>query len=181
MQICRRIHSRFSSATEPSPNPGTLTAPSTLQKCGYRILLETCESFWQHFVVGFNTPTETNVCRLDFNPKPLFFFFFSFFCNQNRNPVVFFLCLLSAVSRRDILPSGRSVLCLQGVSERQNEDRSTAQSSSSSSTNSPATSIEHHHLTADGSVSNHQRESLIQYSPEHGLFCASHSYHIVLK
>ncbi|XP_072251885.1 death ligand signal enhancer isoform X2 [Leuresthes tenuis] len=113
MQICRRIHSRFSSATEPSPNPGTLTAPSTLQKCGYRILLET-------------------------------------------------------LSRRDILPSGRSVLCLQGVSERQNEDQPSAQSSSSSSsTNSPATSIEQHHLTADSSVSNHQQESLLQYSPEH--------------
>ncbi|XP_041846770.1 death ligand signal enhancer [Melanotaenia boesemani] len=40
MQICRRIHSRFSSGTEPSPNPGTLTAPLSLQKCGYRILLE---------------------------------------------------------------------------------------------------------------------------------------------
>ncbi|KAM4554880.1 death ligand signal enhancer isoform 2-T2 [Odontesthes bonariensis] len=114
MQICRRIHSKFSSATEPSPNPGALTAPSTLQKCSYRILLET-------------------------------------------------------LSRRDILPRG-SVLCLQGVSDRQNEDQSSAQSSSSSSsssTNSPATSIEQHHLTADSSISNHQRESLIQYSPEH--------------
>lgn len=40
MQICRRIHSRFSAGTEPSPSPGTLTAPSSLQKCGYRILLE---------------------------------------------------------------------------------------------------------------------------------------------
>ncbi|XP_038152480.1 death ligand signal enhancer [Cyprinodon tularosa] len=40
MQICRRIHSKFSSGTEPSPSPGTVTAPSSLQKCGYRILLE---------------------------------------------------------------------------------------------------------------------------------------------
>lgn len=43
MQICRRIHSQFSSTSEPSPNPGALTAPSTLHKCGYRILLENCE------------------------------------------------------------------------------------------------------------------------------------------
>ncbi|CAN9514975.1 unnamed protein product [Ophioblennius macclurei] len=35
MQICRRIHSQFSSGPEPS-----LTVPSSLQKCGYRILLE---------------------------------------------------------------------------------------------------------------------------------------------
>ncbi|XP_037318237.2 death ligand signal enhancer isoform X2 [Pungitius pungitius] len=40
MQICRRIHSQFSSTSEPSPNPGALTAPSTLHMCGYRILLE---------------------------------------------------------------------------------------------------------------------------------------------
>uniref|UniRef100_A0A1A7Y209 KIAA0141 n=1 Tax=Iconisemion striatum TaxID=60296 RepID=A0A1A7Y209_9TELE len=41
MQVCRRIHSKFSSGTEPSPNSGTLTSPSVVQKCGYRILLET--------------------------------------------------------------------------------------------------------------------------------------------
>ncbi|CAJ1058503.1 death ligand signal enhancer isoform X2 [Xyrichtys novacula] len=41
MQICRRIHSQFSSSTELSPTPGPLTAPSNLHKCGYRILLET--------------------------------------------------------------------------------------------------------------------------------------------
>ncbi|XP_034740051.1 death ligand signal enhancer isoform X2 [Etheostoma cragini] len=40
MQICRKIHSQFSSSTEPNPIPGALTAPSTLHKCGYRILLE---------------------------------------------------------------------------------------------------------------------------------------------
>ncbi|XP_071314105.1 death ligand signal enhancer isoform X2 [Trachinotus anak] len=40
MQICRRIHSQFSSGTEPSPIPGSLKATSLLQKCGYRILLE---------------------------------------------------------------------------------------------------------------------------------------------
>ncbi|KAF3838295.1 hypothetical protein F7725_010063 [Dissostichus mawsoni] len=40
MQVCKRIHSQFSSNTEQSPIPGALTAPSTLHKCGYRILLE---------------------------------------------------------------------------------------------------------------------------------------------
>ncbi|KAF7668019.1 hypothetical protein LDENG_00036980 [Lucifuga dentata] len=42
MQICKRIHSQFSSSTEPSPspNPGALATSSTLQKCGYQILLE---------------------------------------------------------------------------------------------------------------------------------------------
>ncbi|KAM9357474.1 death ligand signal enhancer isoform 2-T2 [Symphorus nematophorus] len=40
VQICRRIHFQFSSGSEQSPIPGTLTAPSTLNKCGYRILLE---------------------------------------------------------------------------------------------------------------------------------------------
>ncbi|XP_071389662.1 death ligand signal enhancer [Centroberyx affinis] len=43
MQLCRRIHSQFSSGNEPgpSPTPGPLAASSTLHKCGYRILLET--------------------------------------------------------------------------------------------------------------------------------------------
>ncbi|XP_062250096.1 death ligand signal enhancer [Platichthys flesus] len=40
VQFCRRIHSKFSPGTEPSPAPGALTAPSSLNKCGYRILLE---------------------------------------------------------------------------------------------------------------------------------------------
>lgn len=48
MQICRRIHSQFSSGTEPSPTPGALTAPGSLQKCGYRIFLEICESMRHH-------------------------------------------------------------------------------------------------------------------------------------
>lgn len=43
MQICKRIHSRFSSGAEPSLTPGALTQ-STLRKCGYRILLEICKS-----------------------------------------------------------------------------------------------------------------------------------------
>ncbi|MEQ2295300.1 hypothetical protein AMECASPLE_012655 [Ameca splendens] len=81
MQICRRIHSRFSSGTEPSPSPGTLTAPSSLQKSGYHILLE-------------------------------------------------------ILSRRDVLPRGRNVLCLQAVPERQNHDQPPSQSSSSDATES---------------------------------------------
>lgn len=40
MQIGRRIHSQFSSSSEPSPPAGAPTAPPGLQKCGYRILLE---------------------------------------------------------------------------------------------------------------------------------------------
>ncbi|XP_029020348.1 death ligand signal enhancer isoform X2 [Betta splendens] len=39
MQVCKRIHSRFSSA-EASSTAGALTAPTSLHKCGYRILLE---------------------------------------------------------------------------------------------------------------------------------------------
>ncbi|KAM4586926.1 death ligand signal enhancer [Fundulus diaphanus] len=91
MQICRRVHSRFSSGSEPSPSPGTLTAPSSLQKCGYRILLE-------------------------------------------------------ILSRRDVLPRGRNVLCLQAVPERENQDQSPCQSSSSEAT--------------DSSISGHQEELL---------------------
>nr|XP_040028467.1 death ligand signal enhancer isoform X1 [Gasterosteus aculeatus aculeatus] len=76
MQICRRIHSQFSSTSEPSPNPGALTAPSTLHKCGYRILLEN-------------------------------------------------------LSRRDVVPGGRRVLCLQEGPEMQNQDPVQSRSSSS--------------------------------------------------
>ncbi|XP_008418448.1 death ligand signal enhancer isoform X1 [Poecilia reticulata] len=93
MQICRRIHSRFSSGSEPSPSAGTLTAPPSLQKCGYRVLLEI------------------------------------------------------SVSRRDVLPRGRNVLCLQAVPEGQNQDQSPSQSSNSSE-------------TTDSSLSDHQEELL---------------------
>ncbi|XP_068181627.1 death ligand signal enhancer isoform X2 [Antennarius striatus] len=41
MQICRRIHSQLSSGTESNPINGSLSAGSTLYKCGYRILLDT--------------------------------------------------------------------------------------------------------------------------------------------
>ncbi|XP_039974942.1 death ligand signal enhancer isoform X2 [Xiphias gladius] len=119
MQICRRIHSQFSSSTEPSPTPGALRAPSSLHKCGYRILLE-------------------------------------------------------ILSRRDVLPRGRSVLCLQGVPERQNQEQTAAQSSSSSSSSSNSRSSttgdtslhsSSEHLTADSFISDHQRALLNQDSP----------------
>lgn len=77
MQVCKRIHSQFSSGPEPRPTTGALTETPRLRKCGYRILLE-------------------------------------------------------ILSRRDVLPRGRSVLCLQGVPEAQTQDVSLNQSSSSS-------------------------------------------------
>ncbi|XP_059202214.1 death ligand signal enhancer [Centropristis striata] len=108
MQICRRIHSQFSSSTEPSQIPGSLTASSTLHKCGYRILLE-------------------------------------------------------ILSRRDVLPRGRSVLCLQEVPEKQNQDQSTAQSSSCSS--GVASLHSSSEEQADCSISDQQRAPLNQNSP----------------
>ncbi|XP_037636783.1 LOW QUALITY PROTEIN: death ligand signal enhancer [Sebastes umbrosus] len=123
MQICKRIHSQFSSSTEPSPIPEALTAHSTLHKCGYRILLE-------------------------------------------------------ILSRRDVLPRGRSVLCLQGVPYRQDQDQ--AQSSSSSSSSGDASlhsssSSEQDHVTADCSISDQQRALLSQDPPipEESLLSAS--------
>ncbi|KAM8733786.1 death ligand signal enhancer [Acanthopagrus schlegelii] len=127
MQICRRIHSRFSSGTEPSPITGALIAPLTLHKCGYRILLQ-------------------------------------------------------ILSQRDVLPRGSSVLCLQEVPERQNEDVSLAQSSGSGSSSRSSTvgtslhsSTEQDHLTADSSDSDQQRAVLDQESPipEESLLSAS--------
>uniref|UniRef100_A0A3B4WE16 DAP3 binding cell death enhancer 1 n=1 Tax=Seriola lalandi dorsalis TaxID=1841481 RepID=A0A3B4WE16_SERLL len=101
MQICKRIRSKFSSGTEPSPTPGSLTAPSLLHKCGYHILLEN-------------------------------------------------------LSRHDVLPRGRTVLCLQGVPERQNHDQT-------------ASSQHSEHLNTDSSISDHQRALLNQDSPIPGL------------
>ncbi|KAM4732634.1 death ligand signal enhancer [Anableps anableps] len=97
MQICRRIHSMFSSGSEPNPSTGTLTAPSSLQKCGYRILLET-------------------------------------------------------LSRRDVLPRGRNVLCLQAVPERQNQDQSSSQSSNSSETTDSSLSVHQEELLGKASL-----------------------------
>ncbi|KAM8909779.1 death ligand signal enhancer [Spinachia spinachia] len=85
MQICRRIHSQFSTTSEPSLNPGALTAPSTLHKCGYRILLDN-------------------------------------------------------LSRRDVLPGGRRVMCLQEGQEIQNQDRVQSRSGSSGDSSLQGTS-----------------------------------------
>ncbi|KAM9377373.1 death ligand signal enhancer isoform 2-T2 [Pholidichthys leucotaenia] len=114
MQICRRIHSQFSSGAEPGPVPGAITAPSSVKTCGYRIILQ-------------------------------------------------------ILSRNDVLPR-RSVLCLQGVSERHNQDQSQTQSSSSSS--SPHGSRSPDHVTADSSISDHQRD-LLSFDEE-PLLSASH-------
>ncbi|XP_068442864.1 death ligand signal enhancer isoform X2 [Clinocottus analis] len=119
MQICRRIHSQFSSSSEPSAIPGALTAPSTLPKCGYRILLE-------------------------------------------------------ILSRRDVLPRGRSVFCLQEAPERQTQDQ-VQSSSSSSSDASLHSSSDPAHLTADCSISDQQR-ALLNHKPtipEESLLSAS--------
>ncbi|XP_070818065.1 death ligand signal enhancer [Chaetodon trifascialis] len=124
MQMCRRIHSQLSSGTEPSLFPGGLTTTSTLQKCGYRVLLD-------------------------------------------------------ILSKRDVLPRGRSVLCLQGVPESQNEDQCPAQGSSSSSSSWGGASLhsitEQDHLTAGCSSSDQQRVLPNQDSsvPEESLLSAS--------
>ncbi|XP_056147655.1 death ligand signal enhancer [Lampris incognitus] len=118
MQICRRIHSQFSSAGEPSSSqsPGHLATSSVLQKCGYRTLLE-------------------------------------------------------ILSRRDVLPRGRTVVCLQGVPEQQTQAQShDVNNSSSSSSNSNSDSGHQHssetdNLTADSSFSNHQGSDPSQDSP----------------
>ncbi|XP_076021118.1 death ligand signal enhancer [Genypterus blacodes] len=115
MQICRKIHSQFSSSTE--PNPGALATPSTLHKCGYRILLK-------------------------------------------------------ILSRRDVLPRGRTVLCLQ----EPNQAQSSGQSSSSSSSRGdagPDSSSEQDHLIAAGSVTDHQTAELRQEFPEESSLYAS--------
>lgn len=104
MQVCRRIHSQFSSGSEPRPTAGSLTGPSRLRKCGYRILLEN-------------------------------------------------------LSRQNVLPRGRSVLCLQGVPEIQTPDQSLNQSSSGSGT-SHHSDIEEDHLSSCLSISDHQRALL---------------------
>lgn len=95
MQVCRRIHSQFSSGPDPRPTAGALTDSPILHKCGYRILLE-------------------------------------------------------ILLRRDVLPRGRSVWCLQGVPEAQTQDVSLDQSSSSSEATqsredqSPESPVLHH-------------------------------------
>lgn len=82
--------------------------------------------------------------------------------------------LLYAVSRRDVLPRGRSVLCLQGMTGSQNPDHSSTQSSS----NSPV-STGQQFLTADSSTSDHQGE--LEHSPEIGLFSIRFIYKCLKK
>lgn len=104
MQVCRRIHSQFSSGSEPRPTAGALTKTSSLHKCGYRTLLE-------------------------------------------------------ILSRHDVLPRGRSVLCLQGVPENKTQDRSLNQSSSSSEVSQ---SSEEDQASSGSSINDHQR-TLLDY------------------
>lgn len=40
MQLCRRIHSQFSSVGEQNPGPTRLREPGLIQKCSYRVLLD---------------------------------------------------------------------------------------------------------------------------------------------
>ncbi|XP_076595912.1 death ligand signal enhancer isoform X2 [Chaetodon auriga] len=95
--------------------------------------------------------------------------------------------LLELLSKRDVLPRGRSVLCLQGVPESQNEGQCPAQGSSSSSSSSSGgggssswggaslhSIAEQDHLTAGCSSSDQQRVLLNQDSsiPEESLLSA---------
>uniref|UniRef100_A0A8C8IZP2 Death ligand signal enhancer n=1 Tax=Oncorhynchus tshawytscha TaxID=74940 RepID=A0A8C8IZP2_ONCTS len=107
MQICRRIHSQFSgSDPNQNPNTGCLAIQGTLQKCGYRVLLE-------------------------------------------------------RISRRDVLPRGRSVYCLpqrqsqQVPSQPQSQEHSCPRSSYSS-----PYQFHEDHLTADSHLSDHKRATL---------------------
>lgn len=102
VQVCRRIHSQFSSGPEHRPTSGSLTEPSRLRKCSYRILLE-------------------------------------------------------ILSRRDVLPRGSSVLCLQGVSEKQTQNITLNQNSSSSEASQ---SSEEDQRTTESPAHDHQRAVL---------------------
>ncbi|KAM3613383.1 uncharacterized protein V6R79_025147 [Siganus canaliculatus] len=68
--------------------------------------------------------------------------------------------LLEILSKRDVLPRGRSVLCLEGVEESLSRDQSAAQSSSSpdsTSLHSSSSSSEQSHVTSDCAASDQQR------------------------
>lgn len=80
------------------------------------------------------------------------------------------LSLGYTVSRRDVLPRSRTVLCLQGVPERQTCDQTVAQDSSSSPDDASLHSSSEH-LSADSSASDHQRAFLHQDSPKPGMSC----------
>uniref|UniRef100_A0A8C7CXC5 DAP3-binding cell death enhancer 1-like n=1 Tax=Oncorhynchus kisutch TaxID=8019 RepID=A0A8C7CXC5_ONCKI len=112
MQICRRIHSQFSgSDPNQNPNTGCLAVQGTLQKCGYRVLLE-------------------------------------------------------RISRRDVLPRGRSVHCLpqrqsqQVLSQQVPRQPQSQEHSSPRSSYSSPDQFHEDHLTADSHFSDHKRATL---------------------
>ncbi|KAJ0050212.1 hypothetical protein NL108_014065, partial [Boleophthalmus pectinirostris] len=107
MQVCRRIHSQFSSGSEPRPATGGRNEPSSLRKCGYRILLE-------------------------------------------------------ILSRRDVLPKGRNVWCLEGVPEKRTQDQSSTSISSSEA--SQLSEIQEDQLSSGSPFPDHQR-AFLDYDP----------------
>ncbi|KAJ0002462.1 hypothetical protein NQD34_007611 [Periophthalmus magnuspinnatus] len=120
MQVCRRIHSQFS-GSEPHSITGGQTEPSSLRKCGYRILLE-------------------------------------------------------ILSRRDVLPRGRSVLCLEGVPDTRTQDLAINQSSNSGSSSSEASQLSdilEDQLSSGSPFPDHQRALIDCDSSSFGLFISS--------
>lgn len=107
MQFCRRIHSRLSSGTEPSPIPGVQTAPSTLHKCGYRILLQICESLLQYC-------NETRV------PLMLHLHHLDYLILCDRYPDVVLLCLsvLQYLNVMSCPEEGVCCVCRRGQTDR---------------------------------------------------------------
>ncbi|XP_072295731.1 death ligand signal enhancer [Eucyclogobius newberryi] len=83
--------------------------------------------------------------------------------------------LLESLSRRDILPRGRSVLCLKGVPETQTQDLSINQSSSSNSEASELSDAQEDLFSSGSPIPDHQR-TLLDYdlsSFEDSLFSSS--------
>ncbi|XP_036826079.1 DAP3-binding cell death enhancer 1 isoform X3 [Oncorhynchus mykiss] len=112
MQICRRIHSQFSgSDPNQNPNTGCLAIQGTLQKSGYRVLLE-------------------------------------------------------RISRRDVLPRGRSVHCLPQRQSQQVPGQQVPGQPQSQEHSSPKSSysipdqFHEDHLTAHSHLSDHKRATL---------------------
>ncbi|XP_019901572.1 death ligand signal enhancer isoform X2 [Esox lucius] len=105
MQICRRIHSQFSGA-DPNSNTGRPASQGTLQRCGYRVLLE-------------------------------------------------------ILTRRDVLPRGRSVRCLSQIQLHSQQD---LEQGSSSSNDSSPDQLHDDHLNADSLFTDHQGANLSQDS-----------------
>ncbi|XP_062332579.1 death ligand signal enhancer isoform X2 [Osmerus eperlanus] len=118
LQICRRIHFQFSLRAEyghgPTPAPSQ-PVTATLQKCGYRVLLE-------------------------------------------------------ILSRRDVLPRGRTVRCLWGAPETQIQTQAQTQTQGSSNEAS-SSSLDHNldHLTSHSSSPHHQLSQESSASEESSL------------